>query len=191
MSDLSLDGDKNDNKGNNVVSIDDSSNSMKRINIAKIVVNIGVGKSGEPIERAKNALEELTGKKPTSRGAKENVRDFGIHKGEPIGAIVTLRKNDAFEFLKRVLESKRNVLNATSFDPFGNISLGIHEHIDIPGTKYNPDIGIFGMDVCVSLTRPGYRISKKRNPKRIGKNHRISKDESIDFFKQKFGVEVR
>jgi large subunit ribosomal protein L5 len=191
MSDLSLAGDKNDNKGNNIASIDDSSNSMKRINIAKIVVNIGVGKSGEPIERAKNALEELTGKKPTSRGAKENVRDFGIHKGEPIGAIVTLRKNDAFEFLKRVLESKRNVLNATSFDPFGNISLGIHEHIDIPGTKYNPDIGIFGMDVCVSLTRPGYRISKKRNPKRIGKNHRISKDESIDFFKHKFGVEVR
>jgi large subunit ribosomal protein L5 len=43
----------------------------------------------------------------------------------------------------------------------------------------------------VSLTRPGYRISKKRNPKRIGKNHRISKDESIDFFKQKFGVEVK
>ena len=191
MSDLSLTGDKNDNKGSNVASIDDASNSMKRINIAKIVVNIGVGKSGEPIERAKNALEELTGKKPTSRGAKENVRDFGIHKGEPIGAIVTLRKNDAFEFLKRVLESKRNVLNATSFDPFGNISLGIHEHIDIPGTKYNPDIGIFGMDVCVSLTRPGYRISKKRNPKRIGKNHRISKDESIDFFKQKFGVEVK
>jgi large subunit ribosomal protein L5 len=191
MSDLSLAEDKNDDKGNNVASIDDSSISMKRINIAKIVVNIGVGKSGEPIERAKNALKELTGKKPTSRGAKENVRDFGIHKGEPIGAIVTLRKNDAFEFLKRVLESKRNVLNATSFDPFGNISLGIHEHIDIPGTKYNPDIGIFGMDVCVSLTRPGYRISKKRNPKRIGKSHRISKDESIDFFKQKFGVEVR
>lgn len=191
MSDLSLARDKSDNKDNNIAPTDDRSISMKRINIAKIVVNIGVGKSGEPIERAKHALQELTGKKPTSRGAKENIRDFGIHKGEPIGAIVTLRKNDAFEFLKRVLESKRNVLNAASFDPFGNISLGIHEHIDIPGTKYNPDIGIFGMDVCVSLTRPGYRISKKRNPKKIGKSHRISKDESINFFKEKFGVEVR
>jgi large subunit ribosomal protein L5 len=191
MSDLSLARDKSDNKDNNIAPTDDRSISMKRINIAKIVVNIGVGKSGEPIERAKHALQELTGKKPTSRGAKENVRDFGIHKGEPIGAIVTLRKDDAFEFLKRVLESKRNVLNAASFDPFGNISLGIHEHIDIPGTKYNPDIGIFGMDVCVSLTRPGYRISKKRNPKKIGKSHRISKDESIKFFKEKFGVEVR
>ena len=191
MSDLFLARDKSDNKDNNIAPTDDRSISMKRINIAKIVVNIGVGKSGEPIERAKHALQELTGKKPTSRGAKENIRDFGIHKGEPIGAIVTLRKDDAFEFLKRVLESKRNVLNAASFDPFGNISLGIHEHIDIPGTKYNPDIGIFGMDVCVSLTRPGYRISKKRNPKKIGKSHRISKDESIKFFKEKFGVEVR
>ncbi len=191
MSDLSLARDTRDAKDNDIPSINDRTISMKRIGIAKIVVNIGVGKSGEPIDRAKHALQELTGKKPTSRGAKENIRDFGIHKGEPIGAIVTLRKNDAFEFLKRVLESKRNVLNASSFDPFGNISLGIHEHIDIPGTKYNPDIGIFGMDVCVSLTRPGYRISKKRNPKKIGKRHRISRDESINFFKEKFGVEVK
>jgi len=164
--------------------------SMKRIDIEKIVVNIGVGKSGEPVERAKHALEELTGKKPAVRGARENVRDFGIHKGEPIGAIVTLRRNDALEFLKRVLESKGNLLKASSFDPYGNISLGIREHIDIPGTRYNPDIGIFGMDVCVSVTRPGYRISRKRNPKKIGKHHRISKQESIGFFKDKFGVEV-
>jgi len=164
--------------------------SMKRIGIDKIVVNIGVGKSGEPVERAKHALEELTGKKPAVRGARENVRDFGIHKGEPIGAIVTLRRYDALEFLKRVLESKGNLLKASSFDTYGNISLGIREHIDIPGTKYNPDIGIFGMDICVSVTRPGYRIARKRNPKKIGKHHRISKEESIGFFKKKFGVEV-
>ncbi|HEX9317833.1 MAG TPA: 50S ribosomal protein L5 [Nitrososphaeraceae archaeon] len=164
--------------------------SMKRIGIDKIVVNIGVGKSGEPVERAKHALEELTGKKPAVRGARENVRDFGIHKGEPIGAIVTLRRYDALEFLKRVLESKGNLLKASSFDTYGNISLGIREHIDIPGTKYNPDIGIFGMDICVSVTRPGYRIGRKRNPKKIGKHHRISKEESIGFFKKKFGVEV-
>jgi large subunit ribosomal protein L5 len=169
---------------------DNDSKFMRRIGIDKVVVNIGVGKSGEPVERAKRALEELTGMKAAARGAKENVRDFGIHKGEPIGAIVTLRRHNAFEFLQRVLESKNNIIKASSLDPFGNISLGIHEHIDIPGTKYNPDIGIFGMDVCVSLTRPGYRISKKRNPKKIGKNHRITKQESIEFFKTRFGVEI-
>lgn len=165
-------------------------NPMKEIQVSKVVINIGVGKSGDPVEKAKNALSELTGKTPSVRGAKKSVRDFGIHKGEPIGAMVTLRRTDATNFLRRVMESKRNVIKNSSFDNNGNISFGIHEHIDIPGTKYNPDIGIFGMDVCAALTRPGYRISKRRNPSRIGKSHKITKDESIEFFKAQFGVEV-
>lgn len=165
-------------------------NPMKEIQVSKVVINIGVGKSGDPVEKAKNALSELTGKTPSVRGAKKSVRDFGIHKGEPIGAMVTLRRTDATNFLRRVMESKRNVIKNSSFDNNGNISFGIHEHIDIPGTKYNPDIGIFGMDVCAALTRPGYRVSKRRNPNRIGKSHKITKDESIEFFKTQFGVEV-
>ncbi|CAN5736681.1 50S ribosomal protein L5 [soil metagenome] len=163
---------------------------MKEINVSKVVINIGVGKSGDPVEKAKDALSELTGKTPSVRGAKKSVRDFGIHKGEPIGAMVTLRRTDATNFLRRIMESKGNVIKNSSFDNNGNISFGIHEHIDIPGTKYNPDIGIFGMDVCAALTRPGYRISKRRNPSKIGKNHKITKDESIEFFKTKYGVEV-
>ncbi len=164
---------------------------MKRISVDKIVINIGVGKSGEPIEKAKKALLELTGQQPAVRGAKKTVRDFGIHKGEPIGTIVTLRREPALEFLKRVIAAKRNVLKASSFDNYGNISLGIHEHIDIPGTKYNPEIGIFGMDVNVVLSRPGYRIAKKsRKSAQIGRTHRINKEEAIDFFKQEFGAEV-
>jgi len=165
-------------------------NPMKEIHLSKVVINIGVGKSGDPVEKAKNALSELTGKTPSVRGAKKSVRDFGIHKGEPIGAMVTMRRTDATNFLRRIMESKGNVIKNSSFDNNGNISFGIHEHIDIPGTKYNPDIGIFGMDVCAALMRPGYRISKRRNPSKIGKNHKITKDESIEFFKAQFGVEV-
>src|ERR671920_327779 len=165
-------------------------NRMKEITLFKVVVNIGVGKAGEPLERAKTALNELTGHHPSERGAKKSVRDFNIHKGEPIGAMVTLRRTDATNFLRRIMEAKKNVIKNSSFDNNGNISFGIHEHIDIPGTKYNPDIGIFGMDVCAALTRPGYRVSKRRNPNRIGKSHKITKDESIEFFKAQFGVEV-
>jgi large subunit ribosomal protein L5 len=165
-------------------------NAMKQIQISKVVINIGVGKSGDPVEKAKNALSELTGKKPSVRGAKKSVRDFGIHKGEPIGAMVTLRRSDATNFLRRIIESKKNVIKASSFDNNGNISFGIHEHIDIPGTKYNPDIGIFGMDVCAALKRPGYRISTRRNPNKIGKYHRITKEESIEYFRSQFGVEI-
>jgi large subunit ribosomal protein L5 len=164
---------------------------MKKIFVDKVVINIGVGKSGDPIEKAKKALLELTGQQPAVRGARKTVRDFGIHKGEPIGAVVTMRRDTAVDFLKRVIAAKKNMLKASSFDNYGNISVGIHEHIDIPGTKYNPDIGIFGMDVNVVLIRPGFRIARKsRKSAKIGKHHRISKEEAMEFFRQEFGAGV-
>jgi large subunit ribosomal protein L5 len=166
------------------------SHPMRKISVGKVVINIGVGKSGEPLEKARHALEELTNRRPSVRGAKKSVRDFNIHKGEPIATMVTLRREPADEFLRRVIAANRNILKSLSFDSYGNISIGIREHIDIPGTKYNPEIGIFGMDVCVSLTRPGYRVTKKRDKHPIGKDHRISKEDAIRFFKEQYGAEV-
>jgi large subunit ribosomal protein L5 len=104
--------------------------------------------------------------------------------------MVTLRRQIALDILKRIFLAKSNSFKRTSIDNNGNLSIGIKEHIDIPGIKYNPDIGIFGMDVCISLKRPGYRISKKRHPDKIGKNHRITKEDSINFFHKNFGVEA-
>ena len=54
------------------------SSIMKRITVGKVVVNIGVGKSGEILEKAKSALEEITGQQPSVRGAKNSVRDLAI-----------------------------------------------------------------------------------------------------------------
>lgn len=167
-----------------------ASSPMKNIAISKVVINIGVGRSGEPVEKAKRALNVLTGQRPKVCGAKNTVRDFGIHKGEPIGAMVTLRRDKAVEFIKRVIAAKGNIIKASSFDDFGNLSIGIHEHIDIPGTRYDPEIGIFGMDVCMALSRPGYRISRRRNKSSIGKNHRIKREDAIGFLKKSFGVEI-
>lgn len=167
-----------------------ASSPMKNIAVSKVVINIGVGRSGEPVEKAKRALNVLTGQRPKVCGAKNTVRDFGIHKGEPIGAMVTLRRDKAVEFIKRVIAAKGNIIKASSFDDFGNLSIGIHEHIDIPGTRYDPEIGIFGMDVCMALSRPGYRISRRRNKSSIGKNHRIKREDAIGFLKQSFGVEI-
>lgn len=174
----------------NEISNELTNQPMKRITVSKVVVNIGVGKSGEPLEKAKQALEELTQQKPAVRGAKKTVRDFGIHKGEPIATMVTLRRDAALEFLKRALAAKRYALNASSFDNFGNLSMGIHEHIDLPDTRYNPDIGIFGMNVSIALARPGYSIANKRVHRPIGKAHRITKDDAIRFFENQFGVAI-
>lgn len=166
-------------------------NVMRRIRIGKVVINIGVGKSGEPIERASKVLEEIAGQKPSSRIAKDTIRDFGIHKGEPIAVMVTLRKERAIEVLKKLLVAKNNTIKASSFDDFGNISFGIREHIDIPGIKYKPEIGIFGMDVSITLERPGYRVSRRsKMPSKIGKKHRITKEEAMEFLRNTLNVEV-
>ncbi len=164
---------------------------MKKISLQKIVLNIGVGRSGEPIEVAKRALNQISGKKSSERAAKDTQRDWGIRKGEPIGVAVTIRGDDAKALLKRLLEAKENKVNSRSFDNFGNYSFGIKEHIDIPGVKYDPEIGILGLNASVSLSRPGFNIRvRSKHKASVGKSHTITKEEAEDFFVKEFGVEV-
>ncbi|MFP4633674.1 MAG: 50S ribosomal protein L5 [Candidatus Aenigmatarchaeota archaeon] len=164
-------------------------NPMKEIKLEKVVLNIGAGGPGEKLEKAKNLLESLTGRKTKITKARGRSA-FGVSKGRDIGAMVTLRENEAERFLERVFEAKENRISRDVFDQQGNLSLGIKEHIDLPGTDYDPEVGIFGMDVAVKLERPGFRIKKKKVSKEIGKDHKISKDEAISFIQKNFDVEV-
>ena len=166
-------------------------NPMQKVRIEKLTINIAVGKSGEPLEHAAKVLEQLTGKKACRRKAKKTIKTFDIRKGEPIACLVTLRRDDAVGFLKRALEAANNRLNASSFDNAGNLTFGIKEHIEIPGTKYIPEIGIYGMNVSLTLERPGYRVRRRRIARsRIGGAHKLTKQDAIEFMKEKFGVEV-
>ena len=159
--------------------------------IGKVTVNIAVGKSGEPLEKAAQVLHQLTGEKPVKRNAKKSVRDFGIRKGEPIACIVTLRKAKAVEFLQRALQALDNKVSKSCFDRQGNFSFGIKEHIEIPGTKYAPELGILGMDVSVSLVRAGYRVKERRRAKSaVGRHHLLTPEEAIVFVKDTLGVEI-
>ncbi len=60
-----------------------------------------------------------------------------------------------------------NKVSKKSFDVRGNFAFGLKEHIEIPGVKYDPEIGIFGMDVCVSVNRPGQRVKIRRKQKQV------------------------
>ncbi len=166
-------------------------NPMRVIKVGKVVVNIGVGKSGEAIERGKRVLEQVTGQKPSQRRAKKSVRDFGIHKGEPIGVMVTVRGEETTALIEKLLAAREKKLSESCFDPRGSVSFGVKEHIEIPGIKYDPSIGILGMNVSVLLERPGYRVSKRgRRTSRIGKDHFVTKEDAESYFKDKFGVTV-
>jgi len=165
-------------------------NVMKNISLDKVVLNMGLG-TGDVIEVAKRALEQISGKKPSARNAKETQRDWGVRKGEPIGVAVTIRGEDAKVLLKRLLEAKGNQVKGRSFDDFGNYSFGINEHIDIPGVKYEPSIGILGLGISVTLTRPGYGVrTRSKHKASVGKTHVITSQEAKDYLVKEFGVTV-
>lgn len=166
-------------------------NSMKEIRIGKTVLNIGVGHGGRELSEAENVLEELTQQKPVRTFAQQTNQTWEVREGAPIGCKITLRKDSAVEVLEKLLEVKGGEIKSSSFDDNGNFSFGIEEHIEIPGLEYDPDVGIFGLDVSVNLVRPGFRVKKRRRePKTIPDSHRIDSEEAIDFVKQKFDVRV-
>ncbi|KAK7799647.1 hypothetical protein U0070_017129 [Myodes glareolus] len=77
-------------------------------------------------------------------------------------------------------------LRKNNFSDTGNFGFGIQEHIDL-GIKYDPSIGIYGLDFYVVLGRPGFSIAdKKRRTGCIGAKHRISKEEAMRWFQQKY-----
>jgi len=166
-------------------------NPMREIKIEKVTLNIGVGAGGDKLANAERVLKGITGRKPARTQAKQTIREWGIKQGESVGCKVTLRDEEAVKSLKRLFDAVERSLNKDCFDDGGNFAFGIKEHIDIPGVSYDPEVGLFGMDVCTTLRRPGYRTRRRRRqPKAIPKSHRVTKEEAISFITEKFGVQV-
>ncbi len=156
-------------------------NPMRKIKIEKVVLNVGCGTKLNP-ENAKNILERIAGSKAVITKTKRRTT-FNVPKNKAIGCKATVRKG-ALEFLKRMLEANDKKLKAASFDATGNFSFGVKEYIDIPDMDYDPKIGLIGLDVCVTLIRPGYSISRQSLRRKIGKKHMITKGEAMAFAKE-------
>ena len=164
---------------------------MREIKIEKVTLNIGSGKEQVALERGLVLLETISTMKPIKTLSKKRIPAWGLRPGLPIGCKVTMRNEKAKEVLKSLIAAKDNILKESNFSENGSISFGIHEYVDIPGVKYDPKIGIIGFEVCITLTRPGYRIKKRRIKKsKMGKKHIITKDEAKDFMKAQYNIKV-
>src|SRR3989338_6008224 len=163
--------------------------TMKTIGIEKVTLNIGAGKDQTRLEKAVMLLKHITSGTPIKTITQKRLQEWGLRPGLPIGCKITLRKGKVSELLPRLIEAKDKKLRPSQFDNNGNVSFGIHEYIDIPGVKYDPKIGILGLEVCVTLERPGFRIKKRQYlQKKIPSRHKITREEAISFMKSNFNV---
>ncbi len=159
--------------------------------IAKVTVNIGVGEAGEKLKKAETVLEGVTKQKAVQTLSKTTNKDWGLRKFMPIGCKVTLRKKAAETFLINALKIRDNRIAEYTFDDQGNFSFGVPDHTLFEGQKYDPNIGIFGMDICVTVEKPGYRIKHRRIDRRkLPQRHGVTKEETMKFITEKFNVEV-
>jgi len=166
-------------------------NQMRDPRVEKIVINIGVGEAGERLVKAQKVIEMVTGQKSVQTISRTINRDLAIRKGMPLGCKVTLRGTSAEEFLNKALDIRERRIPVYSFDKEGNMSFGIADYTDFPGMKYDPEIGIFGMDVSVVLRRAGNRVTQRAMlRRRLPKGHRMDRGEAVEFMKNKFEIEV-
>jgi large subunit ribosomal protein L5 len=168
-----------------------SDNPMRTLRVAKVTVNIGVGQSGERLEKAEKVLAVLTGHKPVRTIARKAIRDWNVREGTPIGVKVTIRGDDAIAFVKRALWTRNQRVANWSFDKEGNLLFGVPDHTSFEGQKYNPEVGIFGMDIAVTVERAGFRIKRRRLvSRRVPPRHRVDRVESQAFLRSVLGLEI-
>ncbi len=156
-----------------------AANPMLVPSITKVTVNIGVGEGGQRLQLAEKVLEVLTGMTPVRTLSTQTNRELGTRRGAPIGCKVTIRNEESINsFLKDAFWVRQNTLPSYNFDNSGNLSFGISDYTDFPDQKYDPDIGIFGMDINVVLERPGHRVSRRRQQsRRVSASHRVGDGE--------------
>ncbi len=162
---------------------------MRAIRLDKVVVNIGTGVDQQLLGNARKLLELITERKPADEISKKRIPGYKTAKGQKIGAFVTLRGASAKKLAAKMFDAVNSTISERSVTD-NSISFGIKEYIDISGVKYDPKIGMMGMNVNLAFKRAGMRVElKKRHGSKVPKYHKIiSSEELRDYIKKEFDV---
>ena len=129
--------------------------------LEKIVVNMGVGEASHDskfIEAAVKDLEAITGQKAVITKARKSIAGFKIREGQSIGCKVTLRGENMYNFLEKLvriaLPRVRDFrgISKNAFDGKGNYTLGVKEQLIFPEIDYDNILKVFGMDIVLVTT---------------------------------------
>ncbi len=166
-------------------------NIMKSIGVEKVTLNIGVGAPGDKLDKAMKLLKSISGLTPISTSSTKRIPTWGVRPKLPIACKVTVRGKKAETLLQNLLHALDNKISKRKFDATGNFSFGIEEYINIPSVNYDPSIGVIGLEVAVTLKRPGFRIKRRATKKRkIPARHCITSQEAIAYVKEKYGLKL-
>jgi large subunit ribosomal protein L5 len=134
-------------------------NDMQIPQITKIVINMGIGRlavaDSKSVEGAVNELTAIAGQKPLVTKSKKSIATFKLRENQPVGVMVTLRKDKMYEFLDRLvnmaLPRVRDFrgLSDKKFDGNGNYSFGLKEQLVFPEINYDKVDKIKGMDITI------------------------------------------
>jgi large subunit ribosomal protein L5 len=163
-------------------------NPMRKIRVEKVV--LGVGGTGDYLEKGYKLLKYLTNGNPMKKKATKRIPTWGVRPGLEVATVITLRENPE-QVLKRMLTTIDNVLKKKQVSE-NTLSFGIKEYIEVPGVEYQRDIGIMGFDVTVTFKRSGRRVKlRKIKQSKVGKKQIITKEEIIKFMEENFGTKFK
>ena len=166
-------------------------NPMRVPRVTKVTLNFGAGKNQELLARGIKLISQFTEVRPMKCLTNKRIASWGLRPGLPVGAKVTIRGQEAEKLLPRLLVAKDHTLKPSCFDKSGNVSFGILEYLDVEGAQYDASIGIIGFQVSVTVERPGYRVSRRREKKNtVSPKHRLTRDETVKFMSERFGIKV-
>ncbi len=164
-------------------------NPMQEVELSKVTLNIGTGNDKQKQESAKKLLELITKRKIADAISKKRIPSFGISKGSKIGAFVTIREN-AEKLATRLLDAADNQIKKSSISN-NTVSFGIKEYIDINGVKYDPKLGMLGMNVNMHFAKKGMRVAEKKiKAGKVSRKQRIVSPEEIEGYLKKHNISI-